>query len=148
MKSRMAEIKNRPEIFGRQLFFNAADDILGEYGDLLLAPTDVGTYQLVELVEDLCGICYPAHIDRASNSVISNLGIFPDDLGVGLVEFSLRADPEKFFADNNRLFGKKYPYVQSSDAHRLVDIPERSRFLEFDRKPDAEAFIGRLRGFS
>jgi hypothetical protein len=80
----MAEIKNHPEIFGRQLLFNAADDIVGEYGDLLLAPTDIGTYELVELVEDLGGICYPAHIDRASNSVISNLGLFPDDLGAVL----------------------------------------------------------------
>jgi hypothetical protein len=66
-------------------FFSTPPTIFwAEYGDLLLAPTDIGTYELVELVEDLCGICYPAHIDRASNSVISNLGIFPDDLGVGL----------------------------------------------------------------
>ena len=69
-------VKNRPEIFGEQRILNAADEIIGYEPYLLINATAISIEEVVPLVRRFGGICYPAHIDKSSTSVFSNLGYF------------------------------------------------------------------------
>ena len=69
-------VKNRPEIFGEQRILNAADEIVGYEPYLLINATTISIEETVPLVRRFGGICYPAHIDKSSTSVFSNLGYF------------------------------------------------------------------------
>ena len=60
----------------------------------------------------------PAHIDRQSYSVISNLGFLPPDLDVSAVEIT----PKNRSKMENEY--KKYKILSNSDAHYLEDISE------------------------
>jgi hypothetical protein len=79
------------------------------------------------------GVCYPAHIDRDSNGIISMLGTFPED--PAFTAYELR-DAESLEAYRN-----KYPIIQSlaravsSDAHYLWDISEAAFSVELDDEP-------------
>jgi predicted metal-dependent phosphoesterase TrpH len=147
VKERIPPVKNRRDIFGDQLFFDMEDNVTGAYEYLLTNATTLDIYELVRLTAEHGGVAIPAHIDRPSYSLISNLGFVPPDLDVGLVEISKAAEPEEYIAHNNKLFLKKYEWLQNSDAHYLEDISERVRYMEFETRPDARGVVERLRGF-
>ena len=72
-------IQNRPEIFGEQCFMDAEDNITGHEEKLLLTATTLSMNSLFDLVKTAGGIFIPAHIDRHSYSVLTNLGCIPKD---------------------------------------------------------------------
>lgn len=117
-------ILNRPEIFGNQYYMDSNDEIVGEEPNLLVTATGLDIYQAVEEVTKLGGVIYPAHIDRTSYSVLSNLGFLPPDLNVGAVEITAKAREAKEgdYEDFN--------IITSSDAHYLGDIAEKEYYLE------------------
>ncbi len=139
------KVPNKPGIFGTQLYLDAEDNVTGECQQLLLMANGMGLYALVPMVAAFGGVAIPAHIDRPSNSIMSNLGSMPPDLGVSVVEFSRYSDPKTYLEANKRLFSKEYPYISSSDAHDLGTIAERIHCLCFEQKPTAEAVIDKLR---
>ena len=47
--------------------------------NLLISSTDISFSGLWELVRTYDGVMFPAHIDKASNSLIYNLGFIPED---------------------------------------------------------------------
>jgi hypothetical protein len=63
------------------------------------------------------GVCYPAHIDRDSNSVTAVLGGLPQDSGFKWAELRDKNKAEKFESTN-------CDFITSSDAHYLWDISE------------------------
>ena len=89
IKSTMPPVKNREEIFGQQLIMDTEDGILGKEDILLTVASSVSIDELPDLISEYDGVCYPAHIDRESYSVISALGDFPESRSD-----SLRADSE------------------------------------------------------
>ncbi|MFQ8759156.1 MAG: PHP domain-containing protein [Intestinimonas sp.] len=55
---------------------------------LLAGATAIGVYEVPALVERYGGAAWPAHIDRSSFSLLSNLGLWDPGLGFSLAEVS------------------------------------------------------------
>ncbi|GHV41489.1 histidinol-phosphatase [Clostridia bacterium] len=146
LRERLPKIKNRPDIFGEQLFMDENDEITGREETMLLTATTIDLYEMVKTVKEMGGVAFPAHIDRSSYSVLSSLGFIPPDLDINLVEVSKNADPVQFLFDNKRVVGRKFRHIQSSDAHYLEDISERNLWLEIEGEKTAENVINHLRG--
>lgn len=102
-------------LFGRQLVFDAGDRVIGEYPVLLQQSAALTVEQVCGLIEQLDGCCVPAHLDRPSFGLLSQLGFLPRALPIGTVEYTqshyLRAKPST--ANEPRLS------ITSSDAHSL-----------------------------
>ena len=96
------------------------DAILGEETVLLAGATDIGVYEAAGLVAQYGGVAYPAHIDRPSFSLLSNLGIWDPDMGFPLAEVSRNCPPELF--DRPDLAGVRH--IVGCDAHYLDQIPD------------------------
>lgn len=110
-------VKNRPEIFGRQLIMNENDEIVGEEEDLLIVSSGIPIERVAGLVHGFGGIAVPAHVDKAANSVIAVLGAFDYGLGFRLVECAYETDVA-------------LPRIVDSDAHYLWDISEAEHCIE------------------
>ncbi len=119
------EVPNNKNIFGSQLFCSEQDEIIGEEKKLLINAVDLSINEIVYHVEAMGGVVIPAHADKSSNSIISNLGFIPDDLHFNFIEISCSIDhlPKIF---------EKYSYIHSSDAHQLGSISEPVHFLNIN----------------
>lgn len=118
-------IPNRPEIFGNQYIMDENDEICGEIDRMLVTASGLDIYTVVAAAKDLGGIAYPAHIDRESYSVLSNLGFIPPDLDISAVEITEKSRTALEWEYSNR-----YNIITSSDAHYLWDISERNHYIE------------------
>lgn len=126
------KIKNRPEIFGRQLIFDSEDSLCGEEENLLINATDLDVAAALDLVRQFGGLAYPAHIDRPTNGMVETLGLIPHEYGFSCVEYRDRSKKEDYTA---RFGLEKMKTVFSSDAHYLENINEAENFFEFDEDP-------------
>ena len=88
IKEHMQGIKNQEEIFGEQLYMDSEDNIIGKEENLLVTATDLDIFEVVEKAKEFGGVAVPAHIDRSSYSVLSNLGFMPPELLVDTVEIT------------------------------------------------------------
>ncbi len=118
-------IPNRPEIFGNQYIMDENDEICGEIDRMLVTASGLDIYTVVAAAKDLGGIAYPAHIDRESYSVLSNLGFIPPDLDISAVEIT-----EKSRTALEGEYSNRYNIITSSDAHYLWDISERNHYIK------------------
>ena len=118
-------IPNRPEIFGNQYIMDENDEICGEIDRMLVTASGLDIYTVVAAAKDLGGIAYPAHIDRESYSVLSNLGFIPPDLDISAVEIT-----EKSRTALEGEYSNRYNIITSSDAHYLWDISEHNHYIE------------------
>jgi DNA polymerase III alpha subunit len=125
-------IENRPEIFGEQLILNEDDEIIGEEKHLLINATDISIDEAYSLVLKYNGVCYPAHIDKKANGLISVLGDIPPDSdyvfyelhsGESIAEFS-----ERYGIPRER-------FIISSDAHYLSDMRDKEFYFELEDEP-------------
>lgn len=121
------KIKNRPDIFGEQLIMNEADEIIGTQELLLTAASGISIENSVELVSEYGGFCYPAHIDRSSYSVISNLGMITEEMDFRAVEMTENADRADLIQKNPII--KNMPVIVSSDAHYLENMKEAKHII-------------------
>ena len=134
--------ENRPDIFGVQQIFDENDQIVGTCSRMLLTPTGLSIDDVIPLMDRLGGITYPAHVDRDSYSVLSNLGTLPYGYPHGFVEVSMDCEQEVLL--------KQYPFLQdyqlipASDAHYLEKIQERRTFIEVEER-SATGIIAALR---
>lgn len=121
----MLKIKNKPEVFGHQLCLNEQSEVIDEIQDFLLVATNQTAYEIAQKVRAVGGVIYPAHIDRNSYSIISQLGVLPEKPSFTALEISKEANLEQYM----RRY-KEYHIIQSSDAHYLQDINERQQCIE------------------
>ncbi len=125
--STVPQIKNRPDIFGEQLIMDEGDGIIGTQDLLLTTASGISIENAAKTVGDYGGICYPAHIDRNSYSVISNLGAITPEMNFTAVEMTEQANQSKL--------AEKYPIIKnmsiiiSSDAHYLESMKEAKHTL-------------------
>lgn len=136
--SSLPGIPNNEELFGTQLIMDDQDNITGKVEKLLLSSTCLSVNDVFILVRGLGGICIPAHVDRNSYSIITNLGFIPPGLKVKTIEFSKKNSPEDILKKYS--FLKKYNYIVSSDAHFLWDINEREFFVNMEYLSITELF--------
>ena len=79
-------IPNNEEVFGKQLICNEDDEIIGKEENLLINSTDISFDKVYDIVESYNGIMIPAHIDKSSTSLMSNLGFVPPNSKFKCVE--------------------------------------------------------------
>ena len=113
IRKNMSGIKNREEIIGKQLFMDSEDNIIGEEELLLVSATKLGISEVFELAKKYNGVAVPAHIDRSSYSVLSNLGFIPQELDVTAVEITPK---NRTTMDNDY---QNYKILSHSDAQPL-----------------------------
>ncbi len=130
-------IQNRPDIYGRQLLMDAGDGILGEEPLLLVTASGISIDDAPALAAGYGGICYPAHIDRASFSVLSSFGVFPGHLQFPVAEVSRSGNPSALRAAHPAL--KQVRLIGASDAHYLEDIlpPQAGQVMELPERTAA-----------
>ena len=124
--STLPPVKNRPSVFGDQLICNEQDEVIGTEEKLFITASGISCMKVVETVKKYGGICYPAHIDRSSFSIISNLGTIDEAFGFSCAEI--------FDMTKEKELKEKHPYLNSlkiisdSDAHYLekMRLPEQS----------------------
>lgn len=134
VRRHLPPIQNRPEFFGHQLLMDSRDSVLGEETALLAGATDIRAAEVLPLMKQFGGTAYPAHIDRDSFSLLSNLGLWDPSLGFTLAELSLRAAPD--IRRRPDLAGLRF--ITGCDAHYLHQIPDPAQWLELPSKsPEA-----------
>ena len=124
------KVKNKAEIYGRQVIMNALDEEIGEDEHLLLPATFISIMDAYKKAKEFGGICYPAHIDRDSLSILSVLGEIDPYCGFAAAEV----------ADRSKLPGLRLKHeilnslniVTSSDAHYLENMRDAENTLELE----------------
>ncbi len=124
-----------PEVFGDQPIVDDEGNILEFEERLLLNSIDLSLEEIKRRVEGHGGMVIPSHFDKGSFSLISQLGLIPEDMELEVLEASHRTH---FPSMGN--VSPHIPRIVSSDAHRLEDIGNaRTIFLL------AEATLAELR---
>ncbi len=131
-------VDNRPDIFGHQLILDGRDNIIGEEKNLLINATLVSVEEVPQLVAEFGGICYPAHIDRQSNGIISILGTFPSSPHFNCAELHNGTKRDEYIQKYN-LQDKKF--IVSSDAHNLCDMRDKENYFDLDDEPYSSALV-------
>ena len=134
---------NKKEVFGNQRILDAEDNLLGEYETLLVSACDLSLWEGKKLCERFGGLAFPAHIDRKSYSVLSNLGFFPFDCGFTafeLADYSLLPEMEAGTPELIPLTA-----LSSSDAHYLEDVGKCGLAMHLPEL-STEAVFAKLRG--
>ena len=128
VKSTMPPIKNKPAVFGEQLICDENDNVIGQEEILLVTASGISTERVVKKVAEYNGICYPAHIDRSSFSILSNLGIINEYFGFKCAEvYDIMKEDE---------LKQKHPYLNKlkilsdSDAHYLDNMRIPEQFID------------------
>ena len=128
VKSTIPPIKNKPSVFGEQLICDENDNIIGQEDILLVTASGISTEKVVKKVAEYNGICYPAHIDRSSFSILSNLGMIDDYFGFKCAEI--------FDISKENELKEKHPYLNQlkilsdSDAHYLENMRLPQQILD------------------
>lgn len=126
VRSRLPAVQNDPAVFGDQLLMDDGDGVLGEETALLAGAADISLYEVPALVRSFGGFAYPAHIDRQSNSLLSQLGVWDPELDFPLAEVSLRC-PETLFQRRDL---KNIRHIAACDAHYLHQIPDAYQTMD------------------
>ncbi len=122
---KLPQRRNNIKIFGEQQLFDEEDEEVGQVDRLLSFATGITVDALTEMVVRGGGVCIPAHIDRPSFSIISNLGMLPEHLSFPVLEVSRFNQ----LSDYTKKYGSHF-LIQSSDAHELGVIGSCNASME------------------
>lgn len=129
--SHLPKIKNKPEIFGRQLVMDENDQITDIRENLLVTATTLSVYDVFGAAARIGGIVFPAHIDKQSYSILSNLGFFPPELDFKAAEIKDKSKKDEIVKKHGL---ENLKILHNSDAHYLENISERENFLHANGK--------------
>ena len=121
--SKLPDIKNRSDIFGSQMYMDGQGHVLGKEEKLLISATTIGIYEIYDLVKSYGGTAIPAHVDRHSFSLISNLGFYDPAMQFPAIELTAHCDGHAF----KQTHAISLPHMVNSDAHSLEQIPDAKR---------------------
>lgn len=128
------KVKNKAEIYGRQVIMNEEDEEIGEIEHLLIPASFIAISEAYQKAKEFGGICYPAHIDRDSLSILSVLGEIDPMCGFRTAELADIGRLDELKAQHPIL--NELHIVTCSDAHYLenmrdaqntLDLPELTR---------------------
>ena len=120
VNDKLLQVKNNPNIFGRQYYMDEQDTVLAEEPNLLINATGIPFDAVFAPVAELGGIALPAHIEKPANSLLANLGFVPPQSSFQAVEVRNLKMLEAL--------KQAHPYLtrcktlSSSDAHYLQEI--------------------------
>lgn len=136
VRAHLPPIQNRPAIFGEQLLMDSGDNILGRETAFLAGATDIGVYDAAALAASYGGFAFPAHIDRPSFSLLSNLGLWDPAMGFSLAEITPHCPPE--LPARPDLKGVRL--ISNCDAHYLDQIPDAHQWMDLEAKTARNVF--------
>lgn len=139
---RLPDIDNLPGVFGEQILMDHDDGIIGNEKRLLINATDISIKDVTGIMEEFGGVAVPAHIDRGSFSVLSNLGFLDPELGFPAVELTRGCDISALLDAHPELEG--VPYYVNSDSHDLYSFRDAEYCIEL-RYPSANEVIKAFR---
>jgi len=116
--------ENDEDAFGMQVLVNEEEEVLGFNKRLLIGATNLSVNRIVELIHSFNGLAVASHIDREGFGIIGQLGFIPEGVEFDALEISCRTTMD----EANARFGlyRNFPWITSSDAHRLEDIGRRT----------------------
>lgn len=129
-------IENNPDYFGDQVILDKDENIIGLEDRALINSVIWDLETTVSKVKEFDSICFPAHIDAQTNSVISQLGFLPGNLSIDGVGITARCDINSFLNNNSYLEGLSI--IRNSDAHYLNDMGSGSCFARLEVASFAE----------
>lgn len=121
--------------FGQQLLMDAQGQVIGQETKLLAVACGLSLKETIRLIKRHGGLAIAAHIDRPSFSVLSQLGMFPEDAHFDGVEISV-AGVHSSWAKKAAGFG--LPVIVSSDSHFLMDVGAATTLFEMQTPTFAE----------
>ncbi len=119
---RLMPVRNREDIFGKQQIMNEKDEVTGTVENLLINATSIGFDEVFPLAQSFHGIAYPAHVDKSSTSILSNLGFVPPESTFTCAEFHDFGNLHRIRKEHS--YFEKCNVICCSDAHYLEDIHE------------------------
>lgn len=126
--AKLIKVPNNEQIFGKQEIYNTMDQCVGKEPYLLINATEITFDQLDDIMKVFHGVYVPAHIDKNSNSLLSNLGFVPPDARFSCVEVKDTGHLQDLLQFNPYL--NKCNIITNSDAHTLASINEPANFLQ------------------
>jgi len=123
----LPDIRNKPEKTGDQVYVDEHDSILGEVEKYLITSASVSLDELERHVHKHNGLVIPAHVDRPSFSMTSQLGCVVNG----------NWDAVEFVKPDNAplMLPSPYPVITSSDVHYVEHIGRRSFLLDIGDFP-------------
>ncbi len=143
LDAHLPPIPNDEDRFGYQLIVDENDEITGEEPYHLLNAIDVDIDGLYDEVHRIGGLFVPAHVNKNTTSLMSQLGFVPPDLradGLEINKFTTRDEFVKKFA-----YLKRFNFITDSDAHFIPDVGSVYNVLHLEHRSFAE-FALALRG--
>jgi PHP family Zn ribbon phosphoesterase len=139
MEKHLPPIPNNNEKFGYQVVVDENEQIIDEIEFLLLSALDQSIEQVEEKVHSLGGIFIPAHIDRPSYSIISQLGFIPQDLLIDGIEISANCKVQHVVP----FLGKhsESTIIKNSDAHYIENIGKAFTTFEMEHRTFNEVIL-------
>lgn len=125
-------IPNDPDTFGDQVQIDEEFNIVYEEPRLLTSAINQTVNQIADFVHQLGGLFVPAHINKSTTSLISQLGFIPFDLEYDAVEISQHGEKEKILKAHKYL--KNKTFTRSSDAHLPQSIGVAPCYLQLETR--------------
>lgn len=122
IEPRILQIPNNPKAFGDQFICNEDDEVVGTFPTLLISATDISFDKVDDYVKEYNGIMIPAHIDKNSFSLTSNLGFVPPDSFFDCFEIADMNNLHRM--QNANPYLKTCNVITDSDAHYIDRINE------------------------
>ena len=120
LDAHLPPIPNDEDRFGYQLIVDENDEIVGEEEYHLLNAIDVDIDGIYDEVHRIGGLFVPAHINKGTTSLISQLGFVPPDLRADGLEINFRTTRQDILKKYAYL--KKFSFITDSDAHFIDNV--------------------------
>jgi 3',5'-nucleoside bisphosphate phosphatase len=140
----LPNIINKPEITGDQVYVDEHDEIVGELEKYLITSAPYSLDECAAMVHKAGGLVIPAHVDRPSFSMMSQLGtiVEGDWDALEFVRPQILAEQKQQSATDRQKSAmleiklpRAYPVTTSSDAHYIEHIGRRAFDLDIGTIP-------------
>ena len=120
LDAHLPPIPNDEDRFGYQLIVDENEEIVGEEPYHLLNAIDVDIDGIYEEVHRIGGLFVPAHINKGTTSLMSQLGFVPPDLRADGLEINARTTRDEMVKKFAYL--KRFNFITDSDAHFIDNV--------------------------
>ena len=134
--TRLMKVPNDERVFGKQEIYNEEDQLVGTEPYLLINATNISFDELGALMREFNGVYIPAHLDKNSNSLLSNLGFISPDADFIAAELADISHLEEL--KNRNPYLKQCNIITNSDTHTLGAMNEAENFLECENRTAAD----------
>ena len=126
--SNLNKINNNTSFFGDQFICDKDDNVISSEPIMLAQTTNISFFDIFDIIKKYNGIAVPAHIDKPTNSVLSNLGFINQELDINCIEISKNGNVNDL--TKNHPYIVNYNKIFNSDAHYLQDISLAKHFIK------------------